>query len=158
MRKAMIERKALLLITAMSALALISVPSVLFNNAIQKYFKFINSWDVAAIKPSRPARLPEMRQHGARNGDLPQPELRFVKFSVKLSGAKKVKVAADFNKWDPDTLELVKRSRNVWETIVPLPPGIYRYLYNIDGQSVLDPMNPDTDMDLGRKVSLLTVK
>ncbi|HAF95105.1 MAG: hypothetical protein A2X34_08700 [Elusimicrobia bacterium GWC2_51_8] len=158
MRKAMIERKALLLIAAMSALALISVPSVLFNNAIQKYFKFINSWNVAAIKPSRTARLPEMRQHGASNGDLPQPELRFVKFSVKLAGAKKVKVAADFNKWNPDTLELVKRSRNVWETIVPLPPGIYRYLYNIDGQSVLDPMNPDTDMDLGRKVSLLTVK
>lgn len=143
---------------AMFALALVSVPSALFNNAIQKYFKFVNSWSVAAIKPSRPARLPEMRQRGARDGEAPQPELRFVKFSVKLAGAKKVKVAADFNKWNPDALELVKKRDNVWETIVPLPPGIYRYLYNIDGQSMLDPMNPDTDMDLGRKVSLLTVK
>ena len=154
----MIERKALLLIVAMFAMALVSVPSVLFNDAIHKYFKFVNSWSVASIKPSRPARLPEMRQRGAVDGDLPQPELRFVKFSVKLAGAKKVKVAADFNKWDPDALELVKTGKNTWETIVPLPPGVYRYLYNIDGQSVLDPMNPDTDTDLGRKVSRLTVK
>ena len=154
----MVERKALLLTAAMSAMALVSVPSVLFNNAIRKYFRFVNSWSIAAIKPSRPARLPETRQRGARDGGLPQPELRFVKFSVKLAGAKKVKVAADFNKWDPDTLELVKKRNNVWETIVPLPPGIYRYLYNVDGQSVLDPLNPDTDPDLGRKVSLLTVK
>jgi len=143
---------------AMFAMALVCVPSALFNNAINKYFKFVNSWSVAAIKPSRQARLPEMRQRGARNGDLPQPELRFVKFSVKSAGAKKVKVAADFNKWDPDALELVKKGKNIWETIVPLPPGVYRYLYNIDGQSMLDPMNPDTDTDLGRKVSLLTVK
>ena len=154
----MIEKKAKLLITAMIALALVCVPSVLFNNAIQKYFRFVNSWNVTAAKPSRPTRMPDMRPYGAKPGDLPQPELRFIKFSVKLAGAKKVKVAADFNKWDPDALELVKKGSNVWETIVPLPPGIYRYLYYIDGQSVLDPMNPDTDTDLGRKVSVLTVK
>ena len=94
---------------AMFAMALVSIPSVLFNNAIQKYFKFVNSWSVAAIKPSRQARLPEMRQRGAIDGDLPQPELRFVKFSIKLAGAKKVKVAADFNKWNLDALELVKK-------------------------------------------------
>ena len=154
----MIEKRSVLLLVAMSAMVLISVPSVLFNNAIRKYFTFVNSWSVAAIKLSKPARLPETRQRGERKGNLPQPELRFVKFSVKLAGAKKVKVAADFNKWDPDALELVKTGKNTWETIVPLPPGVYRYLYNIDGQSVLDPMNPDTDTDLGRKVSRLTVK
>jgi hypothetical protein len=152
-----IERKSWLLAAAFAAFVLISVPSVLFNNAIQKYFKFVNSWSVATIRPSRLSRLPEPHYRGARDGDLPQPELRFVKFSVKLAGAKKVKVAADFNKWNPDVLELSKRGKDVWETIVPLPPGKYRYLYNIDGQNVLDPMNPDTDMDSGRKISLLTV-
>jgi len=153
----MIERKALLLTAAMFAFALVCVPSVLFNNAIQRYFSFVGSWNVTAIKPSRQARLPEMRPP-AKGEEHPQPELRFVKFSVKLAGVKKVKIAADFNKWDPDSLELVKKGNNLWETIVPLPPGLYRYLYDVDGQSVLDPMNPDTDLDLGRKVSLLTVK
>ncbi|MCX5784472.1 MAG: glycogen-binding domain-containing protein [Elusimicrobia bacterium] len=154
----MMEKKSVLLTVALLALIIVSVPSVLFNNAIQKYFKFVNSWSVATIKPSRLARLPETHYRGVKYGEPPQPELRFIKFSVRLRGAKKVKVAADFNKWDPDALELVKKGKNVWETIVPLPPGVYRYLYNIDGQSVLDPMNPDTDMDAGRKVSLLTVK
>ena len=152
------EKKSVLLTVALLALLLVCVPSVLFNNAIQKYFKFVNSWSVATIKPSRQARLPETHYRGVSHGEPPQPELRFIKFSVKFPGAKKVKVAADFNKWDPDALELVKKGKNIWETIVPLPPGIYRYLYNIDGQSILDPMNPDTDMDSGRKVSIITVK
>ena len=42
--------------------------------------------------------------------------------------------------------------------MVPLPPGKYKYLCRIDGQDVLDPLNPDTDMESGRKVSVLTVK
>lgn len=154
----MIERKSVLLAVALVALILISVPSVLFNNAIRRYFRFVSSWNVATIKPSRQARLPETRARGLQHGDLPQPELRFVKFTAKLAGVKKVMIAADFNKWNPEALELVKRGKDKWETIVPLPPGKYRYLYNIDGQSILDPMNPDTDMDSGRKVSLLTVK
>jgi len=154
----MIERKALLLTAAMLALALVSVPSVLLNNAFKKYFNFVNSWSVATIRPSRLARLPETRYHNAKRGNLPQPELRFVKFSVKLSGARIVKVAADFNKWNPEALELVKTKKNVWESIVPLPPGKYHYLYHVDGEYILDPMNPDTYMDSDRKVSLLTVK
>ncbi|HAH32281.1 MAG TPA: hypothetical protein DCL44_08210 [Elusimicrobia bacterium] len=154
----MIEKKSMLLTVAMIGLALIFIPSVLFNNAIQKYFRFVDSWSVATIRPSRQARLPETHYRGLRRDEPPQPELRFVKFSVKLAEAKKVKVAADFNKWDPNSLELVKTGVNIWESIVPLPPGVYRYLYNIDGQNILDPMNPDTDIDSGRKVSLLTVK
>jgi len=154
----MMERKTVLLALALLALAIVSVPSVLFNNAIRDYFRFINSWSVATVTPSRQARLPQTRHRDRKNGELPQPELRFVKFSVKISGAKKVKIAADFNKWDPDALALVKKDRSTWETIVPLPPGKYRYLYNIDGQAILDPMNPDTDTDSGRKLSLLTVK
>lgn len=152
------ERKTVLLAFAILALAVVSVPSVLFNNAIRSYFGFINSWSVATIKPSRQAVLPQMRHRERKTGELPQPELRFVKFSVKITGAKKVRIAADFNRWDCDTLVLVKKGRNIWETIVPLPPGKYRYLYNIDGQAMLDPMNPDTDTDSGRKLSLLTVK
>jgi hypothetical protein len=154
----MMERKTMLLVIAAVALAVVSVPSVLFNNAIQNYFNFIGSWGVATVRPSRQAIIPPSRHREKSLGGLAQPELRFVKFSVKISGAKKIKVAADFNKWDPDALPLIKRDRNVWETIVPLPPGKYRYLYHIDGQVILDPMNPDTDTDSGRKFSLLTVK
>jgi len=153
-----IERKAVLMALAFVAFALVSVPSVLFNNAIKTYFGFVGHWNVAVVKPTRSGVLPPTRQRGGRPGEMPQPELRFVKFSVKVAGAKEVKVAGDFNKWNPEALVLKKKEGNRWEAMIPLPPGKYRYICRIDGQDVLDPLNPDTDLEAGRKVSLLTVK
>jgi len=43
-----IERKAMLMLVAAAAFALVSVPSVIFNNAIKKYFSFVGHWSVAA--------------------------------------------------------------------------------------------------------------
>jgi hypothetical protein len=154
----MIERKAMLMLAAAAALALVSVPSVLFNNAIKKYFNFVGHWNVASIKPSRTTTIPPARARAERPDEPPQPEIRFVKFSVKIAGAKDVKIAGDFNKWNADALQLNRRDKNLWEALVPLPPGRYKYLCRVDGQDVLDPLNPDTDMEGGRKVSLLTVK
>ena len=154
----MIERKAMLMLAAAAALALVSVPSVLFNNAIKKYFNFVGHWDVASIKPSRTTTIPPARARAERPDEPPQPEIRFVKFSVKIAGAKDVKIAGDFNKWNADALSLNRRGKNLWEALVPLPPGRYKYLCRVDGQDVLDPLNPHTDMEGGRKVSLLTVK
>ncbi|OGR73050.1 MAG: hypothetical protein A2179_01065 [Elusimicrobia bacterium GWC2_63_65] len=152
------ERKSLLMAAALAAFALVSVPSVLFNNAIKKYFSFIGHWNTAILKPSRSAAMPPLRGRADRRAEPPQPELRFVKFSVKVAGAREVKIAGDFNKWNAEALLLVKKTGDRWEAMVPLPPGKYRYICRIDGQDVLDPLNPDTDLEAGRKVSLLTVK
>ncbi|MDD5209506.1 MAG: glycogen-binding domain-containing protein [Elusimicrobiales bacterium] len=152
------ERKALLLLLAAAAFVLVSVPSVLFNNAIKKYFSFVGHWSVANIKPSRTGVIPPVRSRAERPVEPPQPELRFAKFSIKISGAKEVKIAGDFNKWNPEALSLVQKDGKTWEALVPLPPGKYKYLCRIDGQDVLDPLNPDTDLEAGRKVSVLTVK
>lgn len=154
----MIERKALLLLLSAAAFALVSVPSVLFNNAFKKYFSFVDHWGVANIKPTRTATLPPSRARAERPDEPPQPELRFAKFSIKAPGAKEVKIAGDFNKWNPEALVLVKRDKKTWEALVPLPPGRYRYLCRIDGSDTLDPLNPDTELEAGRKVSVLTVK
>lgn len=154
----MIERKSLLMAAALAAFALVSVPSVLFNNAIKKYFYFVGHWNVAILRPTRTGVLPPTRARADRRAEPPQPELRFVKFSVKVAGASQVKIAGDFNKWNPEALVLSKKDGNRWEAMVPLPPGKYRYICRVDGQDVLDPLNPDTDTESGRKVSLLTVK
>ncbi|PIU20342.1 MAG: hypothetical protein COT18_02795 [Elusimicrobia bacterium CG08_land_8_20_14_0_20_59_10] len=152
------ERKSLLLALALAGLVLVSVPGVIFNDAVKKYFSFMGAWNTATIKPSRSSFLPPMRPRHERPDAPPQPELRFVKFSVKIAGAKTVKITGDFNNWNPEALSLVKKARNRWEAILPLPPGKYKYLCRIDGKEVLDPLNPDTDTENGRKVSLLTVK
>lgn len=41
--------------------------------------------------------------------------------------------------------QMTKGSNGVWEvTVGPLAPGAYRYNFNVDGVSVLDPRNPHT--------------
>jgi hypothetical protein len=154
----MFERKSMLLLLAAAFFALVSVPSVIFNNAIKKYFSFVGQWSVATIKPSRSAVIPSMHARADKSPEAPQPELRFVKFTIRIAGARDVRVAADFNKWNPDALVLSRKDPKTWEAIVPLPPGRYKYLCRIDGQDVLDPLNPDTEFESGRKVSVLTVK
>lgn len=155
----MIERRSVLTVIALVALGFVSVPTVLFHNALARYFNFMGHWSVATMRPSRNAQLPPMHPRTApQRADNPQPELRFVKFTVKIANAKTVRLAGDFNKWNMDSLTLIRREKNVWGTILPLPPGTYQYLYSIDGQIMLDPLNPDTAMLGGRKVSVLTVK
>ena len=153
------EKKSVLISIVFLALLLISVPSVLFNNAILKYFRFMGHWSVASVKPSHNAQLPPMRPRiHSQRADLPQPELRFVKFTVKIANAGKVGIVGDFNKWNRDSVSLVKRKKDTWVTIIPLPPGTYKYLYDTDGRLMLDPLNPDTAMFKNRKVSVRTVK
>ena len=155
----MLERKSILVVFALAALALVSVPSVLFHNALTKYMNFMGHWSVASIKPSRFTQLPPMHPRLAdQRADSPQPEIRFAKFTVRIANATTVKLSADFNKWNPDSLTLIKREKNVWGAVVPLPPGTYQYLYSIDGQLMLDPLNPETAMLGDRKVSVMTVK
>lgn len=154
----MIERKSMLLLLALAGMMLVSVPGVIFNDAVKKYFSFMGGWNTATIKPSRVNAMPPLRPRRERQTEPAQPELRFVKFSVKIAGAREVKIAGDFNKWNPDALTLEKKPGNLWEAIIPLPPGKYKYLCRVDGRETLDPLNPDTDTEGGRKVSLLTVK
>lgn len=41
--------------------------------------------------------------------------------------------------------QMTKNASNVWETTVgPVKPGAYRYNFNVDGVSVIDPRNPAT--------------
>lgn len=154
----MIERKAMLMLLAAAALALVSVPSVIFNNAFRKYFSFVGHWSVAGVRPTRTTMMPPPHARADRPVEPPQPDLRFVKFSVKIAGARDVRIAGDFNKWSPDALSLVRKDAKTWEAMVPLPPGRYKYICRVDGQETLDPLNPDTDTEAGRKVSVITVK
>jgi len=54
--------------------------------------------------------------------------------------------------------ELTKNDTGIWETTLgPLPPGAYRYVFQVDGVRVLDPVNPHTAESLGNVWSLFTV-
>ncbi len=58
----------------------------------------------------------------------------------------------------PGGPELTKNDSGIWETTVgPLPPGAYRYVFQVDGVRVLDPVNPHTAESLTNVWSLFTV-
>jgi len=54
--------------------------------------------------------------------------------------------------------ELTKNDAGIWEvTVGPLPPGAYRYAFQVDGVRVLDPVNPHTAESNANVWSLFTV-
>ncbi len=54
--------------------------------------------------------------------------------------------------------EMTKATNGVWEvTIGPIEPGAYRYNFNVDGLSVIDPRNPATSESNNNTWSLLHV-
>jgi enterochelin esterase family protein len=53
---------------------------------------------------------------------------------------------------------LTKGTNGVWEiTVGPLPPGAYRYSFNVDGLTVVDPRNPKTSESNENTWSLVQV-
>jgi enterochelin esterase-like enzyme len=55
-------------------------------------------------------------------------------------------------------LAMAKDAEGVWTiTSAPLPPGIYRYHFEINGISFLDPANPVSSNSLMRPASMVTV-
>ncbi|GAB4028959.1 MAG: hypothetical protein Fur0012_02470 [Elusimicrobiota bacterium] len=154
-----IERKDLLLVLALIMFAFISVPGVLFNQAIKKYLSLLNIWSekpMQSIKPSQ-GKIPPARNHYSR-ADLKEPELKIITFSIKLKSAAEVSLSGDFNKWSRIETKLVKRQNGAWETILALPPGKYKYVFFVDGERTLDPYNPSIAELDGQKTSIIEVK
>ena len=68
---------------------------------------------------------------------------RRIAFRILAPQAQNVRLnAGDIPNLGP-AAQLKKGENNVWETIVgPIDPGAYRYNFNVDGVTVIDPRNP----------------
>lgn len=54
--------------------------------------------------------------------------------------------------------EMAKGTNGVWElTVGPIPPGAYRYNFNVDGVATMDPRNPKTSESNANSWSLFEV-
>ena len=83
---------------------------------------------------------------------------RQVTFRIQAPKAESVKLSAGDIPGLGQGKDLVKGTNGVWEvTVGPIPPGSYRYNYNIDGVSVLDPRNPKTSESNENSWSLVHV-
>jgi len=62
-------------------------------------------------------------------------------FLFKGPPGEHVTVAGSFNNWDPFMYELKEGPAGVYSITIPLPPGLYQYVFFHRGERYLDPYN-----------------
>lgn len=91
-------------------------------------------------------------------GVVPVPPA--VDFSVEAPAASAVTLVGDFNDWDRSRTPLHRvDGSSRWTVRMPLPGGLYRYAFLVDGGEWRpDPVRPvQTDPEFGPPVSIVTV-
>lgn len=61
-------------------------------------------------------------------------------FQTVSKNARTVELAGDFNHWVPEPM--IRRQDGLWQKIVPITAGTYRYKYIVDGEWQVDPFQP----------------
>jgi hypothetical protein len=64
-----------------------------------------------------------------------------LKFSFKGPPGETVTVAGSFNGWDPFMYELKESPAGIYSISIPLPPGVYQYVFFHRGERFTDPYN-----------------
>lgn len=65
-----------------------------------------------------------------------------VRFTCDAPNAGQVQLAGEFNSWSVSANPMTKNADGVWEVVLPLSPGTYRYKFVIDNNWKQDPKNP----------------
>ena len=105
----------------------------------------------AVAQDARGAAPPAQGRGGGRGPQAPavvSPEVmsdRRVTFRIYAPSADAVRLGAGDIPGLGQATQLTKAENGVWElTIGPLDPGAYRYNFNVDGVTTIDPRNPAT--------------
>jgi len=97
--------------------------------------------------PAAPAAAPQGRG-GVQAPAVVSPEVlpdRRITFRLSAPQAQNVRLNAGDIPGLGQTGVLTKGENGVWSvTVGPVPPGAYRYTFNVDGVSVIDPQSPAT--------------
>ncbi len=80
-----------------------------------------------------------------------------VAFRILAPDAKKVTLSSGDNPAVGRGVDMTKNAEGVWEATVDTAPGYYRYNFNVDGVTVIDPRNPSTSESMGNTWSLVGV-
>ena len=68
-------------------------------------------------------------------------------FDLKNPEAQSVYITGSFNDWSLDESYRLKRENGHWSLTLPLPPGVHRYRFIIDGHWQEDPENPQKEQN-----------
>ena len=78
-----------------------------------------------------------------RNRFGPKRAIGGVLFQCHSPGAQEVEVAGDFNRWIPEPMTQ-RAVPGVWQKIIPMEEGEFRYKFIVDGEWQLDPCQEAT--------------
>lgn len=83
---------------------------------------------------------------------------REVNFFCLAAEAKSVSVIGDFNNWQPGVHAMKRQPDGGWTLRIPLHHGHHRYVFCVDGKSVLDPRAQGISRnERNERVSLIAV-
>lgn len=107
----------------------------------------------AALSSFRPEGLSQAARLSPRIDESGGTEFYFYGSPGKL-----VYLTGDFSNWDPYLYRLTEIEAGVHRFRLPLPPGLYIYLFILDGRSVPDPLNAATVNRQSSTASILVVR
>lgn len=84
----------------------------------------------------------------------------WVRFAIKMPHAQQVALAGNFNAWETSNIQMADPDGDgIWDALVPLQPGVYQYMYVINGEEwVADPLMGETiDDGFGQQNSLIKI-
>ncbi|MDR0568551.1 MAG: isoamylase [Spirochaetaceae bacterium] len=81
--------------------------------------------------------VPEVKKAAAS----PTAPAGSILFKYKGPPGETITVAGNFNGWDPFMYELRETSPGLYTLILPLPPGVYHYVFFHRGERIVDPTN-----------------
>ena len=140
---------------ALSAMAIICVPSTVLLRALQSYGRFLSGYEPDTMRPVHVGWI--ARRESLITANSPT-KLEFADFRLRARKAKAVCVVGDFNGWKDGSSALVRRAGGIWELTLPLSRGRHSYMFVIDGAWKTDPGNSMTGVFEGRTVSVKVVQ
>jgi len=72
-----------------------------------------------------------------------------VRMNFYAPQARQVSVAGDFNKWQTDALPMSRQDGGVWAIDLALKPGVYTYMFVVDGKAWVTDPDAETYQDVG---------
>ena len=64
-------------------------------------------------------------------------------FRFYAPNAREVKLAGDFNQWQPQSLRKTREENGFWENTLDLKRGQYQYKFIVDGEWQIDSQHPN---------------
>ena len=93
------------------------------------------------------------------NTASPGSAVKTVTLTFRAPEAKAVSLAGDFNKWSIEEGAMKRRSDGTWAIELPLKPGVYHYMFVVDGEGWVPDPHAESYRDdgFGNKNAILRI-